>query len=385
MLNKDDYMKKRKKTNNYLLLFFISLGSFFLVHYGTILLNDNGKQLRELNYSVSAIKLIIKNNLDSYLIENNIYSKTLEVALTEGDFVLDNLDSYVYFEYKNYDRYIKHINNLKQLGYKNDEINVIFEHLTPNDIDIIISKNKEINNLGYYITDQYFKIDNLDRYVNYKTQHPNYSYKIVINYVNISLDYNFYEKIYQIQSPDNTLVLVNKYYQLNKEYIPKSLLPMVSQCSISNDVLVTKIVKDALEEMCSDMQSIGLTIKAISGYRSYQAQELLYNNYVLKDGKILADTYSARPGHSEHQTGLAIDIYNAILPFTSFDKTEEYTWIKTNAHKYGFIIRYPKNKEHITGYKYEPWHLRYVGKEVATYIYNYDITFDEYYGRFIEK
>ena len=123
----------------------------------------------------------------------------------------------------------------------------------------------------------------------------------------------------------------------------------------------------------------------MSAYRSYTNQETLYNRYVQKDGSIKADTYSARPGHSEHQTGLAVDVHNTVLPYTSFDKTNEFTWMKENAHKYGFILRYPKDKTNITGYDYEPWHNRYIGVEHATYIYENNITFDEYYIKYLDK
>jgi len=132
------------------------------------------------------------------------------------------------------------------------------------------------------------------------------------------------------------------------------------------------------------MKSIGLNIKAISTYRSYNTQQDLYNRYVKKDGEEEADTYSARPGHSEHQTGLAIDAYNITHSYLNFDQTNEYAWLKNNAHQYGFIIRYPEGKEYITGYMYEPWHFRYVGEEIASYIYYNNITFDEYYAKFID-
>ena len=98
----------------------------------------------------------------------------------------------------------------------------------------------------------------------------------------------------------------------------------------------------------------------------------------------MADTYSARPGHSEHQTGLAIDLAAFNSNLNNFEETKEYEWVKDNAHLYGFILRYPKGKEHITGYMFEPWHYRYVGTKVAKEIYEMDITFDEYYELFLK-
>ena len=119
-------------------------------------------------------------------------------------------------------------------------------------------------------------------------------------------------------------------------------------------------------------------------YEKVCYQENLYNNYVSRDGKAEADTYSARAGHSEHQTGLAVDVGSSNNTFSGFKYTDEYDWVKDNAHLYGFIVRYEEGKEWITGYMAEAWHLRYVGVEAATYIYENDITFDEYYVKFVE-
>ena len=112
----------------------------------------------------------------------------------------------------------------------------------------------------------------------------------------------------------------------------------------------------------------------LSGYRSYYTQQYLYNSYVSTYGRESADTFSARPGHSEHQTGLAFDV-GSIDDY--YGDTPAGIWLKENAHYYGFIIRYPKGKEHITGYKYEPWHIRYLGVDIATDIYNKGVTLEE--------
>ena len=121
----------------------------------------------------------------------------------------------------------------------------------------------------------------------------------------------------------------------------------------------------------------GLNLWIGSGYRSYQDQEIIYNNYVAMDGVEMADTYSARPGYSEHQTGLVIDC-NTIDD--AFGNTPESAWLAEHAHEYGFVIRYPKGKEDITGYQYEPWHIRYVGSKVATECYERGICLEEYFG-----
>ena len=120
-----------------------------------------------------------------------------------------------------------------------------------------------------------------------------------------------------------------------------------------------------------------IKLKSVSAYRSYSVQKSLYKSYVKRDGVKKADTYSARAGSSEHQTGLAVDI-NTASSRANFQNTKEYKWLINNSYKYGFIERYPKGKTNITGYKYEPWHYRYVGVEAASIIHEKGITFEEY-------
>ncbi len=134
---------------------------------------------------------------------------------------------------------------------------------------------------------------------------------------------------------------------------------------------------NALYELQAGASQEGYVIYLVSGFRSYDTQAAIYNNYVSMDGQAEADRYSARPGYSEHQTGLAFDV-NELEEW--FGDTPEGIWLAENCHKYGFIIRYPKGKEHITGYMYEPWHIRYLGKELAEKVYNSGLTLEEYLG-----
>ena len=157
------------------------------------------------------------------------------------------------------------------------------------------------------------------------------------------------------------LMIVNKSYPLPKEYNPGGM---------------TAETKAAYDEMVKDAAAAGLSLKSVSDFRSYATQEQLYKNYCNRDGQAAADTYSARPGHSEHQTGLAIDINCA---GSGFDNTPEAKWLAENCWKYGFILRYPKGKENITGYQYESWHIRYVGKEWAKTITESGLTLEEYF------
>ena len=157
------------------------------------------------------------------------------------------------------------------------------------------------------------------------------------------------------------LMIVNKSYPLPKEYNPGGM---------------TADTKAAFDEMVRDASAAGLSMKSVSDFRSYETQDQLYKNYCNRDGQVLADTYSARPGHSEHQTGMAIDINCA---GSAFDNTPEAKWLAENCWKYGFILRYPQGKESITGYQYESWHIRYVGKDWAKKITESGLTLEEYF------
>lgn len=157
------------------------------------------------------------------------------------------------------------------------------------------------------------------------------------------------------------ILLVNKTYHLPKNYDPK----------------VNKEALKNLKKMQADAKALGLSLPLVSGYRSYETQEKLHDKYVKKDGEEVASTYSAKPGESEHQTGLAFDIGSVDR---SFANTIEAKWIEENSYLYGFIVRYPKGKTDITGYIYEPWHVRYLGEKTAKDVYLSGLTLEEYLG-----
>ena len=141
-------------------------------------------------------------------------------------------------------------------------------------------------------------------------------------------------------------------------------------------------VYDAFKSLAAAAKRSDIKIYANTTYRTYKAQENAYQNAKNQKGRAYADTYAARPGFSEHQTGLAIDVHTS-LPNEEFVESETYKWLVENASTYGFILRYPKDKEYLTGFKFEPYHLRYVGVDVAKQIEKEGITFDEYYAYYV--
>ena len=264
------------------------------------------------------------------------------------------------------------VKKLTKLGYSKSDAETLINNLDKSTIDKI---DKKYDNLVEYSKVKYFHIENIDRYDSYKDKNSSMSISEVIMNVNTSLDKEFYSDIETIKDPDDTLVLVNKYYALPSGIEPKNLVDIEGE-------KMESVAADAMKKMISDLRSTGLDIILQSGYRSEETQSIIYNRNVTNRGKERADKYSARPNHSEHQTGLAMDLSTDGTLEETFENTKQFAWLQENAHKYGFIMRYPKDKVYMTGYGYEPWHYRYVGVEIATLIKNEGITFEEYYVKY---
>lgn|SRR5690554_1277851 len=235
-----------------------------------------------------------------------------------------------------------------------------------NEITIFLSENNlTIEDVKPYLQfsnfqiENYFEIDSLRR-------EYNYSYTKAVN------KYKYQNKIAPAIFSDSYLILVNKQFYVEKGYEPKNLVdPREYGVNVANDdILVPREVLLAFIDMITTLKLHNLYL--FSGFRTYTKQEALYNYY--QD-----DNYSARPGHSEHHTGLALDISTLDTGLTNFfATTPEYNILIKNSYKFGFILRYPLNKENETGYLYEPWHFRYVGKEHAEFIMKNRITLEHY-------
>jgi D-alanyl-D-alanine carboxypeptidase len=175
-------------------------------------------------------------------------------------------------------------------------------------------------------------------------------------------------------------ILVNKDNLLDKTYIPNDLVD--SGSSYRDGILVNKVVLEHFNLMKEDAKKIGYNIDIMSGYRDYLYQEKIYNKLLKEKGFAYTFRSIARPGSSEHQTGLAIDIcvYKDGKCYIEheLDGTDEVNWLIANSYKYGFILRYPQGDEDVTGYNYEPWHFRYVG-HIAEFLYKNNMLLEDYF------
>ena len=344
-------------------------------------------------YKKEVIDVFKETNVYDKVKEKKLYSKVLEEAVLQNIFNEEYFDEYFEITYVEEETSTEDINILLELGYKAEEINVFYEKV-PDSISVITSNDYNANIINYLDLD-YFKEENLDRYIKYDNDddklssvydvtviEDNYSYVDTVTFVNAYLDKDYYTNDINI---DNEVakkldVIVNKYYKLNKDYEPDDLTKINSKFSAGSNQKLRKEAAVKFEEMASDALKEKLKIYAGSTYRSYSYQLGLYNRYVAKDGFDEAETYSARAGYSEHQLGLAVDILNGKWSYLS-ETDKEYDWLINNSYKYGYILRYPRNKEYVTGYVFEDWHFRYLGIDLATKVYNSGLTYDEYVAR----
>lgn len=196
----------------------------------------------------------------------------------------------------------------------------------------------------------------------------------------------FNKNAYPTDEADSLWVVVNKDRALPSSYVPPNLvvpkIPLQDAAATQN-MHVRADTAAALEELVVGAKGQGIDLMLVSGYRSYDYQVGVYSTYVQRVGVQSADTFSARPGHSEHQTGLAADLGAASGKCAldqCFGDLPEGKWLAQNAYRYGFIIRYQKTTQNLTGYEYEPWHVRYVGQALAAQLQASGQTLEQFFG-----
>lgn len=260
----------------------------------------------------------------------------------------------------------------------NNKVTELEPYFNNDEISYILNNNISFDNIKPYLNYQTFNIYNFHLYEQLRTLN-NLSYLETINYFNYPQYYNYDQSLGNSLFKDSNLILVNKNFYLDEDYQPKNLIDVktVNISFIKRDDEETLINKEVLEQyhkLYQDALKFGYELYIFSAYRDYQKQKILYYFINNEDNQI-----SAKPGYSEHQSGLALDISTLQWGLSNYlEYSDEFKWLKQNAHKYGFILRYPKDKEIITGYNFEPWHFRYIGKEHAKTIYEMNLSLEEY-------
>ncbi len=359
-------MAKKKKIKKGPIRFLLLIVLLGLIFGTTSYLNKENKNKTQ-KVSSEINKLMTKNNIGK-----NDYSKTLEYVLLNNIYDEKYLKEYKDIEFNKQSNFEEILTSFLPKGYTGKEINYI---LTLSNKNIEILKKEDHIDISHYYKIKNFDVSKIKRYNSYKEK-ENVSYEDVVTRVNLKLDLPVYTDTTEVKDADNLLVLVNKYNHLPKNYKPSDLTYVDG--AYGNKVPMREVIKDSFIKLQNAAKNeININLMPTTAFRGEDFQTTLYNNYVAKEGVTKADTYSARPSYSEHQTGLSIDLKNTALANIRLTD-ENYTWLANNAHKYGFIIRFPENKENITLYQFENWHIRYVGLEAAKIIYDNKLTLEEY-------
>ena len=271
-------------------------------------------------YSDESIKVIKEEKLKDIYKED--YSKTLDEVLKNNKLKIEYLSEYTKINFINEEDFIDKINTYLEIGYNSTEINNIFKLSKKNQTKLLNLEKKEFTK---YIGITNFNINNLERYNEYLSS-TNKDIQTVVTYVNINLDKPFYTDSKLVNNPNNLTVIVNKYNHVEKGFIPKDLVTLFDS---KNGAKMVRPAAEAYKKFIEAAQKAGITLESTTAYRSYSFQNTLYTNYVVKDGIEEADTYSARPGSSEHQLGLAVDLNDPNVTGSRLDD-KDYKWVMEN-------------------------------------------------------
>lgn len=363
-------MKKRKIKKKIILILFVIM-LFLIIGYFYI-----SKQYYSKKYYSNIAINAIKEQKIKYIYKKD-YSKTLDMILKENLYKPEYLEEYLIIEYKNKEDFLNEITKYLEIGYKGSEINNIYKLSKLNQEKLLQLKKQDFSK---YINISNFDITKIDRYNNYLKE-TNKAIENVVTYVNINLDKSFYEESKKVDNPNDLTTIVNKYNHVNKDFVPQNLVTLFDS---KNGAKMVKEAADAYKKFIEAATKDGKTLESTTAYRSYSFQNTLYTNYVKQDGEKEADTYSARPGSSEHQLGLAVDLNNPNYKEARLSDSD-YEWVLNNSYKYGFIVRYTESGVPITGYMEEPWHIRYLGIDLATKVYKSGLTYEEYYDLYLTE
>lgn len=367
-LPKIDLQKiKRLKLKKNAKILLLGIVLIVLVIYGMLTIPGmiDKNNLKKLGYSEEAIEKIYELEWEGMILENDVYSDNLNKSLPSESFRKEFIDLYLVTDSLDSDDFLLY-SKLILKGYEKADVLSMFGTLKFWEMTPLLVFDF-VEDVPAYIKD----VDS-HRVVNSQN-----AFTLSDSYI------DYYAETEPVANQGAVEMNVNKRFYLSSDYVPGSLESM-SVVYASKGLQLQLEAYEALKLMCdaakTAMEKETPVMYASSAYRDYAYQQDLYNSYINRYGEEEADAIAARPGHSEHQTGLTVDMAStANGGLSKFGESPEYQWMQTNAHKYGWIERYPSSKEDITGYSAEPWHWRYVGIDLATRIYNSKLTFDEYY------
>lgn len=348
-----------------------------LIAYGFY--NKQINNLTELGYSREASKKILFNKEKEYIVTVKD-NKTLNAALESKYYQEKYLKNYAKITYCNHANLVKNINKLLDKGYSNSDVSIILTHGSDEDVTEF-AKRDRVKYLEEFYEYPYAKIKYYDRYVEYSYE-TGEDEKTTVIHINLNMDKEEYVDAINVKRFSYTM-LVNKYYYLSEDFIPIDLVEVPEDYRGAEKVLANRTALNAMVQLIEAARIAGLKPLVSDCYRSHEDMVEMAEFYRKWYGDNYVNNYIAKPGYSEHQTGLAFDMASATVK--SFGNSDEYKWMVENAHKYGFIARFTKRGESLTGYRAEAGHFRYVGKEAAEYIYKNRITFEEYYVAFLDK
>lgn len=397
MFRKKKYMNSstrygKKKNNKIKLIIFniIIIGIAGTVGYYVYMNSLTTKILKDLTYTETAINTIKKNELSVIIKNESLYTDVLNDIFESESFDASYFSIYREIETDYTFDYAKYVKELKEkFGYNDKAVADLVSSLPERELLQLLIGAK-ITYLNDIVEASNYKEENLNDYVKYVSavvgSEEEYTGQIeeAMTMVNIGVDDPPYTDLIIIDNPDDYLVLVNKYYALGSDYEPSDLIvvsePKWPERAEQGNTLLRETAADAYMKMRNKAAEEGLTIILHSAYRSYDSQDEAYEYLKGVYGSSQVDNYAARPGSSEHQTGLAVNVcspYDCFIKGNNFSDTDEYQWLLENAHKYGFILRYPSDRENLTQYSFEA-HYRYVGVEAATYIVENDLILEQY-------
>lgn len=296
--------------------------------------------------------------------------------------ILLGINYYNDYQYKQTNEY-----KLLEKGYSLEDTKTIFAKLSETEQQKLIDNDKD-DKIISLLEQKYFLEKNLEDYKEYINKNNETDYAKVISIVNVHANHKWYQLELNTNEDLGMLMNVNKFYTLSETYTPENLknIDLTYAYDEEGKNKLIDYAYDKFLELWQAANDQGFYLMVTSSYRDYESQKEIYDYRVSTWGERKADETAARPGHSEHQTGLVIDMTSKTEPLAdSFTDSKAYEWLKENAYKYGFIERYPEGKTYLTGYNPESWHWRYVGLEAAKTMHDENITFDEYYAFYVEK